>query len=212
MAEAAPAADAPIAAAPVVEEPSPVAPTAVAEPTPSPAPSWDPANFVRAAGAGGCYDCKPGEWSVAIEVRAGPVNGVGCAPAAERGASFVDAVGELDLSAHAGPAVTPGAAWAAPISGTGSCVLAAVSIPAGARFLGYAFSARDAAGSGSCLPGQECGIGEARWDGDPRPLNVGGAKVFWAVFENSSGNERWGELKVWFAPPSKEWRPGLPTR
>ncbi len=208
----------PAAAPAAAPEPAPTPEPPVGEPTapsepPAPVlPSFDPGRYVRAAGPGGCLDCKPGEWSVAVEVRAAAQDSPGCAGARARGEALAAAAEGWDLAAYAGPAVAPDAPWPSVEAGTGSCVLVAVAIPAGARFLGYGFGARDASGSGGCLPRQECGIGQARWDADPRTAAIGGAKVFWAVFENLAAVERFAELKIWFAPPTKEWRPSAPTR
>ena len=87
------------------------------------------------------------------------------------------------------------------------CGIAAVVLPAGAKFIGYRYEAVDARGAGECVADQECSIGAARWQGHPRFERGAQRTVVWSVFENRSPERlRQARLTVYFVPPAG-WAP-----
>jgi hypothetical protein len=132
---------------------------------------------------------------------------VGAAGAPDCSAATASARGALaTLAANAGTASGP---WAGPLRSLvggepppSPCGVAAVVLPAGAKFVGYRYEAADARGSADCVGDQECGIGEARWLGHPNLERGAGQTIVWSVIENrATEGVRQGRLTVYFRPP-----------
>ncbi len=184
---------------------------------PAPEDSGPP---VAAAAAGGCADCRSGEWAARATAVAGP--GGDCPPgltaAARTAAENLGGSLRLELASFAGSAAgalsvaepAAGRAFAELLRGTagGPCQPIAVVIPKTAGVVGFRLAAGDAEGAGTCPPDGECALGAARWVAGPEIVRAPGAIVVLGVFRNlATDRERRGQLTVYFRPPSSRWRP-----
>ena len=215
------------------EEAPAIAPVPEPEPEPEPqaVPSAPPplaraGSQLRSYAARSCPECKPDEWAVTVEQRAGvDPSSCGDDPSREFEAalrSFADSepanlrrfAGSLLPSATGGaielasPAVAAGVEGqiARAVDATSACPVVTAILPRGARFLGLRLEARDASGTGDCLPGRECVIGQAVWIGDPVIRRLGPATAVYARFHNQAQVERTARLTIYFEPPSG-WQP-----
>lgn len=176
---------------------------------------------VTAFGDRTCFDCKPGEWAVTaqVEVPAGEP----CRPPTEvavrRAMRDVAAVSSTPLAAFAGPlpadldrpplSLASGPArgtLARYLSGSESCRLVAIVIPAGGSFAGFRLEAHDQRGSGDCTGDQECEILDARFLFRPAVARGEGATIVYSVFENTGPELRRAEMTGFFLPPAG-WSP-----
>ncbi len=215
-----------------VQEQTPVAePPARAPARPAiPAPARRGPSLGSAAD-GTCVECQASEWSVSSSQVAGAfVEGTpDCDEAI--GDAFDDVMTtvsrsiHLELSAFAGPVADGSPSEAlksvsdseaadlrgALAKGPPHCRAVAVVLPRAARFVGFRYSAADHTGSGGCLPGQPCDIGQARWLDRPRVLRGPSSTVIWGLFQNlADDRERRAGLTVFFRPPGANWRPPVP--
>ncbi len=199
-------------------------------PDPAAPPIGIPSADARVLPAGACRECGPGEWSATSPVRTRPSDAAspGCPGRLDR--RLADVVEQLASLPKAAGLVGP--LWVQDgrdalqdfprdqivnvrsrleaLSGPSrSCVLAAVAIPAGSRYIGYRFTASDEGGAGECRGEEPCSIGESQWLDVPTVVQgSGGAPTLvWAVFANESAERtRDAELTVYFVPPAG-WRP-----
>ena len=162
---------------------------------------------LRSYGKRTCFECKPGEWSVAASVVADVAGEASCTAdqrrIEERMRSFVVARNDR-ISGYVGP--LPAADTDLPPDTrellSGACRLVAIVLPEGARFTGYRFQASDDSDGGDCLADQECAIGSARWLFDPGIARSAGPTVGFSVFDNRSESDpRTATLIGYFVPP-----------
>lgn len=180
--------------------------------------------------AGACPECAPGEWSVSSHWPAEPrtAETTACAPdlagRMERVAGLTFASLPKDFRAYAGALASPEGndvlrllpeapraevrELLAPVLGPErSCQVVAVLLPKDARFVGFQYEAADLGARSGCFPDQPCGIGEARWQGNPVVHRHDHGTFVYGVFENlSSEDRREANLKVYFRPP-RGWLP-----
>jgi hypothetical protein len=197
--------------------------SAVDEPTPSvaPAPTRPPSPLVPAPPARSfanrtCAECKPGEWAAAAEV---VVDGAGACPSGTSpslAAALRQFADRDEIGAFAGQAfgaVQPTAAERVPAAVREAlsaatrippgCGLAAVALPARARFVGFRYEAFDGRESGDCLAGEECPVAGAFWPAVPGIVRGAGSTLIWAWFENhAEGRSREGRLTAYYVPAS----------
>lgn len=168
-----------------------------------------------------CFECKPGEWAVAIDLDV--PGGEACRTTAEVAVrralrDVADAASE-QLGDFSGPlpldlAVFPLSAASvaarntlAPyLEPTASCRFLAVVVPERGRFTGFRFEARDANASGTCTGEEECEIGQARFLFSPGIARGAGASIVYSVFENTGGTSRTARMTGFFLPTSG-WTP-----
>jgi hypothetical protein len=213
----APVPTAPPPTPPVATVPPAPAPPPVAAPIPTPQPPPAPAPVAPAtppvARRAPCPECQPGEWAVAAETGATGAGG----PCPSGGpAGLGPALRSLVTQpvAQAQPLVdrgTIGAAFAAVapaglaafLAPGSACRLAAVALPAGARYVGYRYEAWDGGVAADCLAGQDCPAGMARWP-DHAAIDRGADGILiWGLFESRAGAApRAGRLTVYFRPPA----------
>ncbi len=168
-----------------------------------------------------CFECKPGEWAVAIHLDV--PSGEACRTTAEvavrRALRDVAAAASEQLADFSGPlpldlAVFPLSAASlaarntlAPyLEPTASCRFLAVVVPERGRFTGFRFEARDANASGTCSGEEECEIGQARFLFSPGIARGAGASIIYSVFENTGDSERIARMTGFFLPTSG-WTP-----
>ena len=180
---------------------------------------------------GSCSECRIGEWAVTSTqtVAAGTVPCPAAATQAARDAA--ESLGnstQLELSGFVGPgadgsstealaSVEPAISQAilqqlaAYLGGTSNCQMVSVVLPKSVRFAGYRYEAFDGAGGGECAPDRDCLQSRAQWLANPVVQRGFNATVVWGIFENTAEDEqRLARLKVYFRPPSAQWKP--PTR
>ncbi len=180
---------------------------------------------------GSCSECRIGEWAVTSTqtVAAGTVPCPAAATQAARDAA--ESLGnstQLELSGFVGPgadgsstealaSVEPAISQAirqqlaAFLGGTSNCQMVSVVLPKSVRFAGYRYEAFDGAGGGECAPDRDCLQSGAQWLANPVVQRGYNATVVWGIFENTAEDEqRFARLKVYFRPPSAQWKP--PTR
>jgi hypothetical protein len=212
-------------------EPSDVPVREPSVPDPAAPPVGVPSADSRLLPAGACRECGPGEWSARSPVRTQPSGAAspGCPGRLERRlADVADQLASLPqadkklagplwsrdsrdaLKAYPRDEVLNVRSRLEALSGpTRSCVLAAVAIPAGSRYIGYRYSVSDDSGSGECRGAEVCSIGQAQWLDEPVviPGDGGRPTLVWSVFSNESPRlSRDAELTVYFVPPTG-WRP-----
>ncbi len=168
-----------------------------------------------------CFECKPGEWAVAIslDVPSGEPCRTTAAVAVRRALRDVADAASEQLADFSGPlpldlAVFPLSAASvaarntlAPyLEPTASCRFLAVVVPENGRFTGFRFEARDANTSGTCIGDEECEIGQARFLFSPGIARGAGASIVYSVFENTGGASRIARLTGFFLPTSG-WTP-----
>lgn len=208
----------PVPARPAEPEAAPAMPAPAPAPEPASAPRLPPSP-IRSAASGSCADCRPGEAAVSARVLAAP-GGAGCpdevrervwraleplatAPAAEAvdyAGPLIDGGRLLPWSAADVVARSEGALGSL-LDDAAGCRLAVVVLPSGARFAGYRYQAADAQAGGDCLVGQDCPVGESRWDDHPRIERTDAGTFIFALFENRSPRwERRGEMTIYFKP------------
>jgi hypothetical protein len=162
-----------------------------------------------------CFECKPGEWSVASTVSAGAADLAPCASVPEARlrklmTEMTNAQGDR-LAGYGGPLpeTIPDLAPELQPLLSGSCRLVAVVLPQGARFTGFRFQASDQRDGGDCLGDQECAVGSARWLFNPGIAKSSGATVVFSDFQNTGPTrERTATLIAYFIPPGS-WIAGL---
>ena len=180
---------------------------------------------------GSCSECRIGEWAVTSTqtIAAGTVPCPAAATQAARDAA--ESLGnstQLELSGFVGPgadgsstealaSVEPAISQAirqqlaAYLGGTSNCQMVSVVLPKSVRFAGYRYEAFDGAGGGECALDRDCLQSRARWLANPVVQRGFNATVVWGIFENTAEDEqRLARLKVYFRPPSAQWKP--PTR
>ena len=227
-------------AAAATARPTTLAPaTAEAEPPPAPEPEPVVESPAAPVGprllpnpnllpAGACPECRPGEWSVSVQVTAAvrdgelPCDASVSAPVADLAESVGAALDER-TSAFAGALAASDEndlvrLFAADTSAdlgrrlrrlarTSSCLPVAVVIPAGAKYIGFRYQAGERRFMGECPPDQECQISEARWLGAPEIVETESVTIVHGVFENlHRRREREPRLTVYFVPP-RGWLP-----
>jgi hypothetical protein len=194
--------------------PSAPAPAPPAEPPPLP---WISAG-TRSAAEGDCEECEPGTAALTVEQlvgSAGLAPAEGCAPdlaaRLDRIAALLAGAGVTEpapLISRQGGALqllqgtehdTEAAALVTPFLRRDSACQALVAVlPAGAEYVGYAYEASDAFGSGPCTAGEECAIGQASFTGQPTVVNTDGPTLVYGVFHNrSQGRERRAQMIVY---------------
>lgn len=209
---------------PVPQPARPVTPPVahpVTETLPEPTAPSLPPSPVRSGSTGSCADCKPGESAVSARVESAPLaagSTAGC-PAGlgaevRRAVRALAAAPSSRADSYAGPLTAGGALlpWAegdaqaeaaailAPYLGPAStCRVALVVLPPSSRFAGYRYTAADAQADGDCLAGEDCPIGDSRWDDHPRIEKTDAGTFIYSVFENRSRRwDRRGEMSVYF--------------
>jgi Carboxypeptidase regulatory-like domain len=168
---------------PAVPAPAPVlTPEPVAPPAPAPAPAappTPPAETVRLRTARDrtCFECRPGESALTLE-RVVPPGGGSCG---------------ADIAARLAGGEAPSALPA-------GCHVLRIALPAGARYIGYQYEAREGGGeSVLCSVGVECPGGAGRWPVNPVLFEAPSGTVVLAPFENGPGErERRAILSVYF--------------
>lgn len=213
-----PAEPKPVPERPAEPEAAPATPVPVPAPEPTPAPTLPPSP-IRSAASGSCPDCRPGEAAVSARVLAAP-GGAGCTAEIRervwRSLEPLAAAPAAEAAGYAGPLVDGGRLlpWSAAevvaraertlgslLDDGASCRLAVVVLPPGARFAGYRYQAADAQAGGDCLVGQDCPVGDSRWDDHPQVERTDAGTFIFALFENRSPRwERRGEMTVYFTP------------
>lgn len=211
----------------VPQSPPPAVPAIPMEPAPSVALFPRVTTRLRSFDDRTCPECKPGEWALSVEQRAGGVNDGPCpgdhqtatesvvqtvlASAGAELRKFAGALlggvkpGAIDyLPPVARPAVTAKATQLADPSSACQSIIA--FLPKGARFVGYRYEVRDRQGEGDCLGNQECGIGNARWLGNPIIRRTPEATVVYGIFLNEADLRRSAQLTVYF-DPVRGWNP-----
>jgi hypothetical protein len=99
---------------------------------------------------------------------------------------------------------------AAYLGGTSNCQMVSVVLPKSVRFVGYRYEAFDAAGGGECVLDRGCPLSSAQWLANPVVQRGFNATVVWGLFENTAENtQRLARLKVYFRPPSAQWKPPI---
>lgn len=205
---------------PALDPPTTPVPEAATGPEPSPPPRSRAR--LRSASRGTCPDCRGGETALSVDAVA-PPGGPGAACPGDSRSRIEAAVRDLagaagsGLGSFYGPLVdptvldllslTPSEERAAIRSELGAlfsdespCRALVVVLPSGADFTGFRYEARGVEGSGDCLPGQECPIGQARWIGNPVRIEAGGHTVVSALFVNRSPTrERHPRFTVYFS-------------
>lgn len=177
---------------------------------------------------GSCSECRIGEWAVTSTqtVAAGTVPCPAAATQAARDAA--ESLGnstQLELSGFVGPgadgsstealaSVEPAISQAirqqlaSYLGGTSNCQMVSVVLPKSVRFAGYRYEAFDGAGGGECAPDRDCLQSRAHWLANPVVQRGFNATVVWGIFENTAEDEqRLARLKVYFRPPSAQWKP-----
>jgi len=167
-----------------------------------------------------CAECKPDEWAAAAVV--GVPAGGGACPVADPGAlrqtirlladapALDGAFAGQALGAVRGSALERApeairrrvadelAALEAP---TANCSIAAVALPAGARFVGFRYEAFDAEGGADCLTGTDCPIGDASWPANPAIVRGDSYTIIYSIFVNrSSTRPREARLTAYYRP------------
>jgi carboxypeptidase family protein len=164
--------------------PAPAAPPAVA-PVPEPPPAAAaPSVRTRSFQDRTCFECKPDEVALSVEVVA-PPGGVRCGD-------------ELAARLARGD---EGDAGAAP-----GCKVLRVSLPPGAHYVGYRFEAQDgdAAEAQDCRAGQDCPVAGCRWPTDPVLRRGAAGTTVVAAFENRSlDRRRRATLTVYYTPAKR---------
>lgn len=175
----------------------------------------------RSAARTNCPECKPGESALAVDTIAAPAATSGsCTPAiataagsALRGSAaqlpaespagvFVDGTG-FGLGLPAASAAALQAALAAVVPSSAACRLLAVTLPAGAKYLGYRYDASDTTGSGDCMRGQECPIKRCGFAEHAAIEHGANGSVVWVLFENRDVERaRRAELVVYYRAAS----------
>ncbi len=224
----APPVQAPPSAAPPVVQPSvpvtrPSAPVPVEPPAPSPiapVPTPEPSTStswvaqrreIRGFTDAACPNCKPGIWAMVVEqVASASTGGRGCPRNLEKLApslnAFADRIGH-QLTDHPGPILElldegMKKELKRYLGPDAPCQLVAAPLPAGARFAGYAYEVRDAAGGGECKASQECSLQGSRWASHPVAYRNAAGTLVYALFENQSRERaRTARLIVYFRPP-----------
>ncbi len=168
-----------------------------------------------------CFECKPGEWAVAVQLDV--PSGKACRTTAEvavrRAMRDVAASASGQLADFSGPlpldlAVFPlsTASLAARntltpyLEPTASCRFLAVVVPQEGRFTGFRFEALDANTAGTCTGEEECEIGQARFLFSPGIARGTGASIIYSIFENTGGTARIARMTGFFVPASG-WAP-----
>lgn len=161
--------------APAVPAPAPAAP----EPAPTPAPPSPPAADavrMRSFEDRTCVECQAGESSLSTERVVPPGGGTGCGDVASRLQG-----GDVPSDLPAG------------------CHVLRITVPAGARYLGYRFEVQDGGATFDCLAGQDCPRGIGRWPGNPVLVRGSGGTVVLAPFEaGPTDRERRAVLTVYY--------------
>ena len=179
--EPAPAVPAPAPEPTAPPEPAPE-PTASPAPAPEPAaPPAPPAETVRLRTARDrtCFECPPGESALTVERVVPAANSSGCGG---------------DIAARLADGETPSSLPA-------GCHVLRISLPAGARYVGYQYEAAQAGGESVLCPvGVECPGGAGRWPMNPVVVKASSGTVVLAPFESGTGErERRAIFTVYFA-------------
>lgn len=162
-------------------EPAPATPTPAPTPVPPPAPAPTPAPApdavrMRSFEDRTCVECQAGESSLSTERVVPPGGGSGCGDIGSRLQG-----GEVPSDLPAG------------------CHVLRVTVPAGARYLGYRFEVQDGGATFDCLARQDCPQGTGRWPADPVLVRGSGGTIVLAPFEaGPAGRERRAVLTVYF--------------
>ena len=178
--------------------------------------------------AGPCPECRPGEWSVSVQLTASARAGeLPCDTSAateisslipevaaaldERTAQFAGALAArdendlvrlfaVDASSDLGSRLRSTVSEA-------SCLPIAVVIPKGSKYIGFRYQAGERRFMGECPPDQDCQVSQARWRGPPKIVETDSVTVVHGTFENlHPRREREARLTVYFVPP-RGWLP-----
>jgi len=123
-----------------------------------------------------CVECQAGESSLSTERVVPPGGGTGCGDVGSRLEG-----GEVPSDLPAG------------------CHVLRITVPAGARYLGYRFEVQDGGATLDCLARQDCPRGTGRWPADPVLVRGSGGTAVLAPFEaGPAERERRAVLTVYF--------------
>ena len=204
---------------PAATIPEPDAPEPDTEPaTGSPAPPvLESPGSLTAYRDRSCFECKPGEWAVTVElsVPGGEACRSTAGVAVRRALRDVAAAASEQLASFSGPlpldlavfplSVSSTAArntLAAYLEPTASCRFLAVVVPKDGQFTGFRFEASDANARGICTGEEECEIGQAKFLFSPGIARGAGASIVYSVFENTGSATRFARMMAFFLPTS----------
>jgi hypothetical protein len=185
---------------PAPATPPPVAP--IPAPAPPPVAIAPPVVALRSAARGTCPECKAGESALSVDGIAAAGAPGACTTALQTGARTAMAASARALPAGLPPgaptAIDPALAGVASDGGS-ACRLLAVTLPAGAKYLGYRYDASDSGASADCMQGKECPIGRAAFAEHAAVEHGPNGSVVWVLFENRDQQRaRRAELVVYY--------------
>lgn len=175
----------PPATAPTMPPVPPVTqPAPTPQPAPAPAPSQPPSPptdslRLRTAKERTCVECQPGESSLSVERVIPPAGGPGCGAGVN---SALRGGGANDAALPAG------------------CDVLQITLPEGARYIGYRFEVQDGDESLDCPTGKDCPRGLGRWPVDPILIRAPQKAIVRAAFESGPADrERRAVFTVYFS-------------
>ncbi|MFL6195109.1 MAG: carboxypeptidase-like regulatory domain-containing protein [Thermoanaerobaculia bacterium] len=161
--------------------PAPAPPAQTVQPTPPAvaAPSAD-SILMRNAKDRTCVECQPGESSLSLERVIPPGGGPGCG-------------GDLAVRLRGTLSELPA-----------GCDVLQITLPEGARYIGYRFEVQDGGESLDCPTAKDCPRGLGRWPADPIVIRGPQKAVVRAAFESGPADrERRAVFTVYFSMTAK---------